>query len=571
MKTTISTIAILIGASFALCDPTEANNAPDKTMQQQIDQVFAEYSKAESPGCALGVYRDHAMWYQQGYGLASLEHRVPIAPQHTVFDIGSTSKQFMAASILLLEQDGKLKTTDDIRQYLPEMPDYGYRITIDHLIHHTSGIRDYITLLMMTDIKIEDHTSDTQALHMIARQSALDFVPGTEFSYSNSGYFLLSQIVQRVSGKTWVEFADERLFKPLSMLDSQVLNNHKKVIGHRATAYETLGENQFAVQMSNWEQTGDGAVQTTVADLLKWDTNFYQPKVGGKKLIDELYRTTTLQSGDKVKHDYARGLHHTVIHGMPAVQHGGAWAGYRAELIRIPEQKFSVAVLCNVALSNPTMLARQVIDVVLADKIQSAVAASPANEATAIMPSTVGEGAVIANVDQYVGMYWNQKDGLVRTLEVRDGKLFYVRGEGRENELAQSTGTSLRMLGTSRPITLAFEQRGSDRIMVFDPEGDRGEYIKVTPAAPSVASLKSLAGRYYSQELDTTWTLVYDNNALQLQQVRDANQTLAPKFIDAFFSKGMLLRVKRDSKMRVTGFVVDAGRAREIGFNRVSP
>lgn len=552
----LTTIALALSAS--------AYSAPNvsKSLSKSIDKVFVDYAKPDSPGCALAVYRDNNIWYQQGYGLASIEHQLPIKPQSTVFDIGSTSKQFMAASILLLEQDGKLKTSDDIRKYLPEMPDYGHTITINHLLHHTSGIRDYIALMMMADIKEEDHTTEAQALSVIARQKALDFVPGSEHSYSNSGYFLLSQILQRVSGKSWVEFAQERLFKPLGMNHTQVLNNHKKIIKNKAASYQLVGENEFGVQMSNWEQTGDGAVQTTVADLVKWDNNFHQPKVGGQWLVEQLQQKTTLSSGEEIA--YARGLFLDQYRGIKTVQHGGAWAGYRTELIRVPEEKLSVAVLCNQAESNPTQLAHGVLDVVLADKFSALEKAQSRSAKNSEAPQAAVQP--VKNPEQYVGMYWSRKSGLIRQLEMREGKLFYVRGGGRDNELAQNDDESLTMIGAPFSVKLSFAKRGSTRVMTFDANSNKDDFEQVTPAKPTANELLELQGDYYSQELETVWSFVVEDNKLQLKMKRDENMVFEPKFTDAFEGQGLMMLVQRDSKAKVTGLAVNAGRARDLQF-----
>src|SRR5687768_3033322 len=229
---------------------------------ESVDKVFSAYGK-DGPGCALAVVRDGGIVYSKGYGMASLEHGVPITPQ-TVFDIGSTSKQITAASILLLAQDGKLSLDDDVRKHIPEMPDLGTPVTLRHLLHHTSGVRDYIELLQLGEISFEDVATDDDALAALSRQKALDFRPGDEHSYSNSGYFLLSLVVKRTSGKTLREFAQERIFTPLGMSSTQILDDHTLVIPRRAASYAPRRDGGFRLAIANWEQTGDGAVQTTV-------------------------------------------------------------------------------------------------------------------------------------------------------------------------------------------------------------------------------------------------------------------------------------------------------------------
>src|SRR5580698_5602573 len=220
----------------ATCSVPPATPAQDKTASA-VDEVFADLTKAGSPGCAVAVYRNGRVNYGKGYGLANIEEDVPIT-QQTVFDIGSTSKQFTATSILLLEKQGKLSVNDDVRKYIPELPDYGPKITILHLLNHTSGLRDYLTLMDLAGINTDSVTTDEDALQIITRQKALNFAPGSDWLYSNTGFFLLSIIVKRVSGETLREFAAENIFIPLGMSHTQFRDDHKTLIHNRAMAYD---------------------------------------------------------------------------------------------------------------------------------------------------------------------------------------------------------------------------------------------------------------------------------------------------------------------------------------------
>jgi CubicO group peptidase (beta-lactamase class C family) len=205
-----------------------------------VDAIFADLTASGSPGCALGVYRHGKIVYARGYGLANIEERVPITPQ-TVFDVGSIAKQFTATTILLLEQQGKLRVADDVRKYIPELPDYsreGQPIIIGQMLHHTSGLRDYLSLFCLTGIQNDSVTTDDDALGIITRQRGLNFAPNTDWKYCNSGYFLLSVIVKRLTGKTLKDFAAANIFQPLGMDHTQYRNDHTSLIPHRALAYE---------------------------------------------------------------------------------------------------------------------------------------------------------------------------------------------------------------------------------------------------------------------------------------------------------------------------------------------
>src|SRR5262245_58448851 len=318
-------------------------------LNAKVDAIFAQYDKPDSPGCALGVIKDGKLVYARGYGMANLEHGVPNGPK-LVYDIGSTSKQFAAASVLLLAQQGKLSLDDDARKHIPELPAYQKPITVRHLLHHTSGLRDYLTLFSLAGVNFDDTTTEKDALDIIIRQKALNFTPGDEWLYSNSGYFLLSIIIKRASGKSFAEFAKENIFDPLGMKHTLILNDHKKIVPMRATGYSPNPHGGFQIEMSNFEQTGDGAVQTSIEDLLLWDQNFYEPKVGGKAFLEQIQTVGALNNGEKL--DYATGLIIGEYKGLRRVSHGGSWAGYRAELARFPEQKFLVACLCNLSRTN---------------------------------------------------------------------------------------------------------------------------------------------------------------------------------------------------------------------------
>lgn len=333
---------------------------------QRIDALFGAWSRPESPGCALGVIVDGRLAYARGYGSANLEHEIPIGPR-TVFDIGSTSKQFTAACIGLLAQEGRLAVTDDVRKLVPELPDYGTPITIDHLLRHTSGLRDYLTLFALAGIASEDLTGPATALAMITRQKALEFEPGAEHRYSNSGYFLLSVVVERASGVALAEFARRRIFEPLGMHDTRFQEDHAQLVPRRATGHSPRPGGGFGIEMSDFEQTGDGAVLTTVEDLARWDANFHAPAVGGAALIEFLREHGKLADGTRL--EYCRGLHGGEHRGVAFESHGGAWAGYRSDMLRFPGERTTVIVLANLDSIDASALCWRVAAVVLGDRL----------------------------------------------------------------------------------------------------------------------------------------------------------------------------------------------------------
>ena len=428
---TVAIGAILSAANAGLVragNPADQNAAKNNGNQQKleaaVDEVFQDLTAPGSPGCALGVYRGGQMIYEKGYGLANIEENVAITPK-SVFDIGSTSKQFTATSILLLEKEGKLSIDDDVRKYIPELPDYGKKITILNLLNHTSGLRDYLALFDIAGVNIDSVTTDEDALALILRQKGLNFAPGSEYLYSNTGFFLLSVIVERVSGKSLREFAAENIFSPLQMTHTQFRNNHRSLVPERAMAYdENEKKDGFTLDVSYFEQTGDGAVHTTVEDLLKWDENFYSGQVGGKILLAELQEAAKLNDGKKL--NYAKGIVVSEYRGLRMVSHGGSWGGYRAQLMRFPDQHFSVATLCNLGSSDPTRRATEVADVYL----NSAMKPKTVKSAEADDDEPKKEAKTISLTKEqlaaYAGDYWSEEMGVSYRLAVRDGALKVV-------------------------------------------------------------------------------------------------------------------------------------------------
>jgi CubicO group peptidase (beta-lactamase class C family) len=408
-------------ASLLACGAGGGANAGPRgqKMEAAVDEVFEDLTAPGSPGCALGVYRDGQIAYAKGYGLANVEENVPITPK-SVFDIGSTSKQFTAASILLLEKQGQLSVNDDVRKYLPELPDYGKKITILQLLNHTSGLRDYLALMDMAGINTDSVTTDADALALITRQKALNFEPGSEWLYSNTGFFLLSTIVKRVSGKTLREFAAENIFTPLAMSHTQYRDNHASLIPERAMAYDPNEKKDgYTLNVSYFEQTGDGAVHTSVEDLLKWDENFYTGTIGGKIFLAELQEPGKLNSGKVL--DYAKGLHVADYRGLHSVRHGGSWGGYRAELLRFPDQHFSVACLCNLGNANPSRRADEVADVYLGSLMK---AKDPKKESDDDRKKDSSATPLTAEqLRAYVGDYWGEELGVTYRLEMVNGNL----------------------------------------------------------------------------------------------------------------------------------------------------
>ncbi|HXT26371.1 MAG TPA: serine hydrolase [Candidatus Eisenbacteria bacterium] len=466
-------VRFVVLSAIAVAELCVTTRAQDKK-SAAVDEVFADVAKPGSPGCALAVVRSGKAIYEKGYGLANIEQNVSITPQ-SVFDIGSTSKQFTAASILLLEKQGKLSLNDDIRKYLPEIPDYGHRITILHLLNHTSGLRDYLTLFELAGINTDSVTTDEDALAIIANQKALNFEPGSEWLYSNSGFFLLSVIVQRVSGKTLTEFATENIFAPLEMKHTVYRDSHTLIVPNRTLAYDSKEkEAGYSINVSYFEQTGDGAVHTSVEDLLKWDENFYSGKLGGKEFLAEMQEPGKLNSGKPLT--YAKGLVVEKYRGLPIVEHGGSWGGYRAQLLRFPEQHFSVACLCNVGNAGPEKRALRVADIYLAEEMKEPLAREKEGkrrekkETVAMAPDKLAG---------YAGKFRSEELRATYRLEIEDGKLILKGIQSGDGFLHSPERLELRPVGADafvvdeEGLQFAFQHGGSGNVSGFRLDAGR--------------------------------------------------------------------------------------------------
>lgn len=330
----------------------------------KIHSLFSSYDSLDSPGCAVLVVQDGKTVFQHGYGSANLEHKVLITPR-TVFYIGSISKQFTAMCAALLEEEGKLSLDDDIRKHIPELPVYEHTIRVRDLIYHTNGLPDYFSMWENSGRQLEDVMNAEHVIQLLIQNPILSFQPGEKYSYSNSGYFLLSQIVERVSGMRFAEYAKQTIFTPLEMNHSHFHTDRYHVVPNRAMSYFKRDEDNFGVYLLNYEIVGPGGLYTTVEDLTKWDMNFYHNKLGkGKQtLIDKTLVSGKLNDGSKL--DYAYGLQIGEYHGMKTVEHSGSLAGYRAYLMRIPEKRISVIILGNLEEMDPKEIGVQVMDTFL--------------------------------------------------------------------------------------------------------------------------------------------------------------------------------------------------------------
>ena len=534
----------------------------------QVNKVFEKWDKTDSPGCALGVYKEGQIIYKHGYGMANLNDDVTITPE-TVFHVASMSKQFTAASIILLAQQGKLSLDDDVHKYIPELPDFGERITIRHLMHHTSGLRDQWALLGLASWRYsQDLITDDDVMSVVTRQKALNFKPGEKYMYSNTGFTLLALIVKRVSGQSLREFTNKNIFEPLGMTHTHFRDDHEEIIKHDALGYEREGDDKpFRMSLTNFDTTGATSLHTTVEDLQLWDENFYHPRVGGPAFVAQMIEPGKLNSGEV--QEYASGLGLGKYKGLATIGHGGADAGYRSEIRRFPEQHFSVAVLCNSAEANPGGMGNQVADILLAKDLKApeATAAKEPPKANAIT-LTAEEMAPIA------GTYWNREYDTFQRIWIKDGKLNWTEFDGDKVLTMKPIGEAHFHLagvpwGDDVDIHFVAASAATPRhLELIHKESKPDIFESVTAFEPTAAELPDFAGAYLSEEIDPVYRIVLQDGALNLTRLKHKADTLRPVTPDTFVGEIGTVQFTRDANRHISGFILDSGRIRNFRFTR---
>ncbi|HEX2465278.1 MAG TPA: serine hydrolase domain-containing protein [Thermoanaerobaculia bacterium] len=562
--------------------PVPASTAePD--VRRDIDAVFAAWDHWDTPGAAVVVLRDGEVFYQRGYGSAQLEYAIPITPS-TVFHVASVSKQFTCMTIELLARDGKLSWDDEAHRYLPELPDYGAPspapgssgaegvvdttpgappITLRHLANHTSGIRDQWELLMMGGWRFDDVITREHILRMVFRQRELNFAPGAEHLYSNSGYSLLAEVAARVAGKPFREVAAERIFRPLGMSRTRVHDDLEEIVPGRAYSYAPRDGGGYRNSVLSYSNDGATSLFTTVEDMARWLRNFETGEVGGKAAIESLATRGVLSSGKTI--DYALGLANGTYRGARAISHAGSDAGFRSMMIWLPEHRLGVAVLANLASFDAGGAAQSVIDVVIGDRLAPAPAAPGGKVGTAAHPPVELPSTLL---DEYVGAYQLDIGALV-TIARRDSGLVARDPMGESSALVPLSQTELLMQANGAILTF-------DRVAGKPSPGFKvrlggqsftGKRIEPLPTA----GLTDLLGDYWSDELMTGYRLLREGDRLIARHARHPDVELYALAVDTlagdvwWFTRAA---ITRDATGRVDGLRLSGNRVRNVRFVR---
>ena len=560
----IGAVAAIGGLAAAVLSGTAQRDGPGP----RVDALFASWTGPRAPGCAVSVMRGGELVFARGYGAANLEYDVPITPS-TVFHVASVSKQFTALAVALLVADGEVSWDDDIRRYVPELPDFGTPITLRHLAHHTSGIRDQWAMLQMAGWRWGgDVIRQSDVLDLLSRQTALNFAPGSDYLYSNSGYTLLAVVVERVSGRTLRAFTSARLFGPLGMTRTVFRDDHTMLVRDRAYAYARDGFGRYRLSIPDFAIVGASSLFTTVEDLARWNGNFTSGEVGGRDALRQLQAHGALDGGARLS--YAFGLVHGTHRGRPTIGHGGTDAGYRSEFLRFPDEDLAVAVLCNTDRASPGRLALDVADVFLPPP---PVAAAPSPEAGPRSPPprppapAAGRGETgggTADLASLAGYYLRSGNDVPLRVVVRGDDLRLL-GAGAEQSLRPAGGGRFLLGGTTE---VTFTPGGGEPPTLRVGGPSRPVYSRQLPARPSAEAFAAYAGSYYSDDLAVGYTFRVEAGRLVLWNRKLGRIPLAPTFADGFYARGWSFTFRRDDAGAVSGFTVSTSRAWNIAFGK---
>ena len=559
-------IVIMMTAAFLwvsnLCGGTAAAQATRDPYARRVDALFADLNRKSSPGLAIAVVRDGKVILRRGYGLASIEHRVPITPS-TVFDIASLSKQFTGLAVAMLVSEGRIKLSDDIRKYIPELPDFGRPITIDHLLRHTSGLRDWPGSLSVAGWQLHDVISFKQILTLAYNQRTLNFVPGSEYLYSNTGYNLLAEMIQRVTGRSFRAWTDEHFFRPLRMVNTHVRDDYTEVIANCAFGYAPGLNGTYRSKPNNLTGVGSSSVFSTVDDLARWLINFGDATVGGKATISLMLTPGKLDDGTPVTYGFGITTGSKHYKGLPFFTSSGEWASFNSYDAYFPEQKFGVVVLAN-ADSNVIDAQQAVIkisDIYLENDFTIKPPAQPASLGKRSSPTE-------AMLDEYAGIYRLGPDSYVRIH--RYGAVLLAQERHRGHSVMSPK--SEREFAVSREedeATIVFDRDAAGKVMSLTYRDQRAQRVGSSEAhAPT--NLADYAGDYDSEELGTSYRVIVKNGALEIQHRRRGTVPLTWLWREEFGSLDTYLAsvdFKRDNAGRVTDLIINgSARNRDIRF-----
>jgi len=561
----IKGISLCIFLIVTLTNPAYVfpQSIPDSTARK-IDSLFITWNNKNSPGCAIGIVRNDSLIYAKGYGMANLEYGIPVTPE-TIFHMASVSKQFTAYSIVLLAKQGKLQIDDDIHKYLSWFPDLKEKITIRNLLNHTSGIRDQWQLLAISGTRLDDVITQDHIIKILGKQEALNFKPGEQYNYSNSGFTMLAEIVRSVSGQSLRQFTDSAIFKPLGMNDTHFHDDYEEIVTNRSYSYQRKDSTHYTNSILSYSNAGATSLFTNINDMSKWIMNFYDHKVGDQKDIDQLTQKGKLNNGKELT--YALGIVSNTYNGWKQFSHAGGDAGYRTYLTVFPDLKMGIAVFSNLGDFNPGAKLYDIANLFIKDTAKHTVADKPAknDSSKAALKDTI-------TMKKFTGNYISD-DGMQVSFHLSNKKL-YADAFGH-SYLAFKKDKDTFSLFVDPGIKLSFSNKAGDTIVFVAFSPDEKHFLKKYIADTSQAEqvLQTYTGTYYCPELDCKYGISLKDHHLVLtnDKYNDARLNLVgtDHLTDDLWWMSHL-KVLRNEKKAITGFEVNNGRIMHLRFNKLT-
>lgn len=562
MKVIYSILTLLI---FISCSEEKSFSESEF---EKVDEFLNQF-EGNRPGYALGIIKDGKLIYSKGYGLANLDYGITISDS-SAFYIGSMAKQFTAAALLILESEGKIDLNASVRDYLPEFPNYDQEITINNLIHHTSGIRETNSLQLFQGIdrKFEEpfHTDDL--FNLVLAQKELNFLPGHEYRYSSGGYAVLAKIVEQISGHSFRDFARTKIFEPLDMTSTIVSDNHNEIIPNRADSYWPVSENKYERRSQVFDAYGDGGIITTVRDLAHWDKAFYADLLGVENFAEKMYQKSRLNNGDTI--DYARALNVWEYNGQKVVQHNGGMLGFRVDMVRFPELSTTIILLGNSAYLDPTGDALKIAEILMNNSFKDKKPSDTEQETSTVkVPSYI--------LSKFSGYYWTDQTNYFRRVTLQNDSLFLDSGNPDHKDYLIPISQKEFVVQGSIPSTrLRFNTDDADLIINF---GNLKRFFrKFDPSQPkSIDEIMSYLGVYTSEELKSSYQIFRENDVIFLEINKNEPRQIFPlqeesemvwngnKMLWIGFGE---LKFDFDENDNVQGFTIGDGRVSGVKFEK---
>jgi CubicO group peptidase (beta-lactamase class C family) len=531
---------------------------PTEAQHQKIDSLFIGWNQPNHPGGVVGIQQKGKTVFLKAYGLASLEYLVPNTTG-TMFNTASVSKQFTAIGIVLLHQEGKLSVDDDIRKHIPELPDFGHTITIRHMLHHTSGLRSLHALLGLAGWRSDDLRTNEDLYRLMEQQQDLNFTPGDEYLYCNTGFMYMAKIIETVTGEKFTNWMQQSIFTPLGMTDTYVEDQYNRVVPQNATSYDGSADQGFTRAVEYWDYVGSGNMHSTARDLLTWLSNFANPSPGWEEHFAMLQTLDNFNDG--TPNSYAFGVNIGDLNGKRLVAHGGSIGGFRSNLVTFPDEELSIVILTNFSSANLGQKTREIAGILLGAEESRPATNSP------VETIQLSEKALTS----YEGEYWNDRGKYTRKIYLKDDTLRYSRSENNENALVPLSKNEFMMLGASSALKIHFkEEKGTMRMSVAAENESPSSFYRYEATEPTSDELNSYSGTFYSPELETSYRITLDGEELAAHHPRHGKlpmKRIKKDVLEGEWPLGVV-EYERDDGGNVAGIRVSNGRVRNLWLEK---